>query len=127
MVEKLAKISSAALKIKERGILNFWIHVNYEDDLCQGVGGIALDKYDKEKERRVGTAYGCELIRRVLVELNVNDFSEMKDKVIWVIGEGDSFSFTPTGIRSLYVNNKNSNPVIFKDIANEFIRENKDE
>ena len=36
--------------------------------LCQGIGGIALDEYCKEKKERIGTAYGCEMIRRLLLE-----------------------------------------------------------
>jgi len=121
MKSKLAKITSARLDIQERGILNFWMHVNYEDGLSQGIGGIALDKFDKEKDCRVGTAYGCEMIRRVLIEMSVNDFSEMIGKHIWVHGEGESFNFSPKGIQALSVDNKDSEAVIFNDIAKEFI------
>ena len=77
MDKQLAKIKSAGLEIKERGILNFWIIVDYEDGGSQGIGGIALDTYDEGKKKRVGTAYGCEVIRRLLLALGVNDFSEM--------------------------------------------------
>ena len=80
MNKQLAKITKAGLEIKERGILTFWIHVEYEEGCCQGIGGIVLDSYDKAKGMRVGTAYGCEMIRRILTALNVNDFSEMKGK-----------------------------------------------
>jgi hypothetical protein len=118
--KRLAKITKACLEIKERGILNFWIHVEYEDGGCQGVGGIALDVYDKEKKRRTGTAYGCEVIRRLLIELKVNDFSEMKGKNIWVHGVGEGFQFKTSGVSSLYVENKDSKPVIFDDILKEF-------
>jgi hypothetical protein len=50
MNKQLAKIKSAGLEIKERGILNFWIIVDYEDGGSQGIGGIALDTYDEEKK-----------------------------------------------------------------------------
>lgn len=119
IMEKLAKINKASLEIKERGILNFWIHVDYEEGMSQGVGGIALDTYDSEKERRVGTAYGCEVIRRLLIALDVNDFSEMKGKMVWVIGKGDGLSFQPIGIRPLKVDSKKSDPVIFDEILAE--------
>jgi hypothetical protein len=120
MNKKLAKITKANLEIQERGILNFWINVDYEGGCCQGVGGICLDNYDDKKQKRVGTAYGCEMIRRLLIELQVNDFSEMKGKIIWVLGDGEGLNFEPKGIESLRVNNKNSKPVVFDDIANEF-------
>ena len=121
MNKKLAKISKASLEIKERGILNFWIHVDYEEGTSQGVGGITLDEYCKEKVERVGTAYGCEMIRRLLLELCVNDFSEMKGKHVWVFGEGEGFSFRPSGIQSLRGDNPESKPVMFAEIAEMFI------
>lgn len=119
MNKQLAKITSAKLEIQERGILNFWIMVEYEDGGCQGIGGIALDEYCKKSESRKGTAYGCEVIRRLLLGLSVNDFSEMTGKTIWVLGEGEGFSFSPKGIKSLNVDSKNES-VIFDDILKEF-------
>lgn len=119
MNEMLAKITGAKLEIQERGVLNFWIYVQYEDGGVQGIGGITLDNYCKEKERRVGTAYGCEMIRQLLICLDVNDFSEMKDKNIWVIGEGQGFNFKPKGLRPLKVDS-DKEPVIFDDILKEF-------
>ena len=101
MTEKLAKIRYATLEIKERGILNFWIHVDYEDGFSQGIGGIALDTYNNELDTRVGTAYGCEMIRQILLALDVNDFSEMKGKYIKVYGIEKGFSFTVKGFKTL--------------------------
>ena len=80
----MAKLST------ERNILSFWIFVDYEEGFSQGVGGIALDSPKKEKQpdgtekfvKRQGTAYGCEVIRRLLLALGVNDLSEMKDRHI---------------------------------------------
>jgi len=124
MIKKLAKISKASLEMKERGILNFWIYVDYEEGCSQGVGGIVLDTYDKNKECRVGTAYGCEVIRQLLLALDVNDFSEMKGKHVWVLGEGETLDFKPKGIQPLYVDNKSKNkPVIFEEILKEFKNE----
>ena len=119
-MKQLAKISKASLEIQERGILNFWIHVDYEEGCSQGVGGICLDAYDKDKESRVGTAYGCEMIRRLLIELKVNDFSEMKGKHVWVLGDGEGFSFKPTGIQALKGDGGSDDGVVFADIAAQF-------
>ena len=119
-MRRLAKISKASLDIQERGILNFWIFVDYEDGGSQGIGGIALDEWDEDKESRVGTAYGCEVIRRLLLTLGVNDFSEMRGKIVWVIGQGEWLSFKPTGIQPLKVDNSEGEAVIFSDILKEF-------
>ena len=118
MNKQLAKISKATLEIQERGILQFWITVDYEAGCSQGVGGLCLDEYDKAREERVGTAYGCEMIRCLLLELQVNDFSEMKGEIVWVLGDGEGLSFKPTGIKSLCVNGSKSDGVIFKDVHN---------
>lgn len=120
MGKQLAKISNAKLIIKDRGILTFWIYVDYEEGMSQCIGGMALDTYDKERQERIGTAYGCEMIRRLFIELGVNDFSEMAGQHIWVYGKGSGLGFTPTGISALYTNNKNSKPVIFAEVAEEF-------
>lgn len=119
MNKELAKISKATLEIKERGILNFWIHVDYESGCSQGVGGICLDSYDPVEKERVGTAYGCEMIRQLLLCLNVNDFSEMVGKHVWVYGEGSGLSFQPKGIGRLStdVGDKKYQTVIFADVA----------
>ena len=100
MNKKLARISSASLNMN-REILKFWINVDYEDGCSQGIGGITLDTYDEVQKKRIGSVYGCEMIRRLLMLMKVNDFSEMKDKLIWVIGEGEDFSFEPRGIQRL--------------------------
>lgn len=121
MEKKLAKITKAHLEIQERGILNFWIFVDYEEDgFSQGVGGVALDTWDEEKGRRVGTTFGTEVIRQLLICVGVNDFSEMKGKYIWVLGEGDGLSFTPKGIKSLNTEESKGMELIWEDILKEF-------
>mgnify|MGYP003117533717 FL=1 len=125
--KQLARIEKATLSI-ERGILSFWIFVNYEEGPSQGIGGIALDDTKHEKQtdgsmkfiKRQGTAYGCEVIRRLLFALGVNDFSEMKGRNIWVLGKGEGiFDFKPVGIQKLRNDSGNQDPVIFDDILKE--------
>lgn len=120
MNKMLAKITKAKLEIKERGILNFWIFVDYENGGSQGIGGIALDTWDKGKDRRVGTAYGCEIIRRLLEILNVDDFSEMSNKMIWVYGEGEGLAFQPKGLGPLNVSGAHNSKLIFDEVLQEF-------
>ena len=120
MKKQLAKIRKATLEIQERTILNFWIYVDYEDDSgSQGIGGIALDEYDPDKKIRVGTAYGCEMIRRLLLLLDVDDFSEMVGKYIWVYGEGDGLGFKPEGIQPLKTDSDKP-PLMLNDVLKEF-------
>ena len=117
---KLAKITKASLNIQDRGILTFWLTVDYEDGGSQGVGGIALDSYNKEVEDREGSAFGCEVIRQLLLCLGVDDFSQMKGKYIWVLGEGQGLGFTPRGVEALYVDNSNEPRVVWEEILEKF-------
>lgn len=123
MIKKLAKITKAHLEIKERGILNFWIHVDYEEGCSQGVGGIALDTWCEESHSRVGTAYGCEMIRQLLLTLNVNDFAEMKGKVIYVLGDDSDQGWTPKGIETLRTDAHGKKSLVFDDVYQQFLEE----
>ena len=121
MNEKLAYITDAKLEMKERGVLNFWIFVDYEDGMSQGVGGFCLDTWDGQLGERIGTAYGCEMIRQLLLCLGVNDFSEMKGQHIWVLGQGGGLSFSPRGVQALRSNG--GKEVVFEDVYDMFSEE----
>ena len=118
MNKALARISSASLDIHDRGILTFYINVDYEEGMSQGIGGYALDEYDEALGRRIGTAYGCEVIRQLLLLLNVDNFSEMVNKDIWVLTEGTGLNIKPIGIQTLRADGGKS--IIFKDVLEQF-------
>ena len=122
MYKKLAKVTKVDFNIRDRGILMFYLMVNYEEGFSQGVGGMCLDDYDEDKKERVGTAYGCEMIRQLLLTLDVDNFEYAKGRIIWVLGEGEGFSFKPLGIQSLNVHGKQKT-MIFDDILAQFKQE----
>jgi len=118
-MKKLARITHAGLDIKDRGILTFSICVTYEDGFSQGIGQYALDTWDKTLKRRVGTAYGCEMIRQLLTIFDVNNLHEAIGKDIWVLGDEPSvLAFSPTGIKQLRADGGKT--LLFKDIADQF-------
>lgn len=123
MIKKLARVSKAGFEIQERGILNFWVFVDYEEGCSQGVGGIALDQWSEEKREREGTAYGCEMIRQLLLFFGVNNLTDIKkDTMVYVLGEGDGFGFQPKGFEHLKVLCGNlPERIVFEEIAKEFI------
>ncbi len=63
------------------------------------------------------------MIRQCLTVFNVDDFSEMKGKYIWVIGEGEGFSFKPTGFQSMAVDGK-VKTFMFDEVYQEFKESN---
>lgn len=122
MNKQLAKINSATLEIKERGILNFWVFIDYEGGGSQGVGNLALDTWDENLQQRVGTAYGCEMIRQLLLFFGVNNLEECKGQVVYVLGEGQGLSFKPKGFEHLRVErNKRPEKIVFDDIYEMFV------
>ena len=107
MKKQLAKIKDARLSMDRNTFLTFWITLNYEGAGHQGFGGYCLDAYDDEKERRVGTAAGCEIIRQLLDMFKVNDFREMKGRIVYAIREegwnsGDNSCSDSKGITLLW-------------------------
>lgn len=120
MNKQLAKIESASLSIQDRGILTFWIHVQYEEGCHQGVGGVCLDDFNPDKGRREGTKAGCEVIRQLLLCLGVDDLAQAKGKIIWVLGEGEGLGFTPKGIRALRVDQAKVPEVVWEEIFEEY-------
>lgn len=83
---KNALITSATLGIEDHGLLTVSLCFEYECG-CQCFGGHVLDQYDKGKERRVGTAYGCEYIQRVMAAVGVSEWSQLKGKHVRVRAE----------------------------------------
>ncbi len=84
---KNAVINSTMLGVEDHGILSCFIHLQY-DGGGQGFGGYAMDSPTRsanpKDERRVGTAWGMEFIRRVLDVVGVNNWEDLKGKHVRV-------------------------------------------
>jgi hypothetical protein len=93
--------------------------VDYDDFGSQDICNLTLDTYNKDKKRREGTAFGLELIRRILDMFDCNKLSDILGNVIYVIGEGEGLSFKPKGFeRPLFDNGKK---LIYKELFDEYI------
>lgn len=109
MIKRLAVIDSIKTSIRSHGMLRVGIDVAYEgpyiDQACLGCH--ILDdatNNDDAMNHRIGTAYGCEMIRQILLTLEIDDFSEAKGINVWVYGEGEGISFVAKGISLLSFN-----------------------
>lgn len=72
---------------------------------CQGgstgisVGGYALDAYDKEEKRRVGTAFGLDHVLEILRVVGVESWEKLVGQQVLVLFEsGDGWGSTALGI-----------------------------
>lgn len=116
--KELAIVNSVKLVKQDTPCLTFYIDIDYENGFSQSIGGYALDEYSKKHSKRIGTAYGCEMIRQILDLFKVDDFSQIKNKNIWVLGTGSGLSFKPIGIQML--RNDGSESLIFDDVLEMF-------
>lgn len=71
-----ARIKSTSLGYEDHGIMTFYLHLDYGGG-GQGFGGYGLDDFDKEKDRRVGTAFGLEAIIQVLKTVGVDTWEKL--------------------------------------------------
>ena len=62
MIKKLALVEKVYLEYQERHILTVNCLVSYEDFGSQNIMNIVLDTWDKEKQKRVGTAEGMSFL-----------------------------------------------------------------
>jgi len=84
--KELGKIEYTHLGFEDHGIMSFMIGFDFGTS-GQGFGGYALDNYDKEVEKRIGTAYGMEAIMRILRATGVEKWEDLVGKVCWVYRE----------------------------------------
>lgn len=90
MNKVLCNVTDVKLNIQDRGILILDVFVELVDGGCLSVFNMCLDSYDKKKERRVGTAYGCEMIRQTLQFFGVNNFDEIKNYKCYLLTDKES-------------------------------------
>lgn len=59
------KITGTMLGKEDRGIMTFWIFIEFASGVC-GYGGYALDSYDTQTKKRIGSAAGMQAIAEIL-------------------------------------------------------------
>lgn len=97
MKRELSKVESVKLGLDRGCFLTLWIFVQHDTTGHQGFGGIVLDSYDDEKDRRIGTAAGCDYIRQILSIFKADDLNEIVGRTVWVYRE-DGFNGLIKGI-----------------------------
>ena len=107
MIKKLALVEKVYLEYQERHLLNVNCLVSYEDEDFggQNIMNIVLDTFDKEKQKRVGTAEGMTFLIDLLDFFGVNNLTEVKNQYIYVLVDEDkSWYDNAQGIEHLTTN-----------------------
>jgi hypothetical protein len=82
--QDIAKVEQVELGYEDHGILTCMLRLAFGSS-GQGAGGYALDAYDEELKRRVGTAYGMEFVIRTMRACGVNEWSKIKGRTIFAL------------------------------------------
>lgn len=82
-----AKITSTMLGREDHGIMTFMIFVEFYGAGC-GIGGYALDQYDRETDTRVFSTKGLECISKILETVGVNKWEDLTGTYIRVKDNG---------------------------------------
>ena len=84
---KNAQITGTMLGREDHGIFTFDIYVKFDSCGC-GVGGYALDYYDKELGKRVFSAKSLEAVSNILDVVGVDKWEDLKGKYIRIKDNG---------------------------------------
>ena len=121
MIKKLALVEKIGLDYQERRILIVNCLVSYEDEDfgSQNIMKIVLDTWDKEKQKRGGTAEGMTFLIDLLDFFGVNNLTEVKNQYIYVLVDEDkSWYDNAQGIEHLTTNHNKQcgiKKMVFKD------------
>ena len=79
---KNAKIQSTMLGREDHGIMTWMITIKFDKCVSCGVGGYALDSYDKETKTRVFYAESMESVSKLLEVVGVDKWEDLPGKYI---------------------------------------------
>lgn len=89
--KEIGKVSSVFLgPDQDRGFFTFNIGIDFKGSF-QHFGNYALDSYDEEAKKRMGTAEGMNAIRGLYDFFGVHDLNDAIGKYVEVDREGDSW------------------------------------
>lgn len=79
MNKQLCNVTKVCTSYQDRRILILDVFVDLESGGSLSVFNMCLDTYDQDKKQRVGTTYGCEMLRQTLAFFGVDDLSQIKE------------------------------------------------
>lgn len=85
---KNAKITSTMLGREDHGIMTFMIFVEFDKCVSCGIGGYALDYYDRTLETRVCNPKSMEAITKILDVVGVYKWEDLEGSYICIKDNG---------------------------------------
>ena len=84
---EIGRITSTSLGVEDHGIFSAFLTVEWSGGGVS-VGGYALDDWDVDEKRRLGTAYGLDHIAEIMRVVGVERWEHVKGKQIIVLFAG---------------------------------------
>ena len=88
MTIKNAKITGTMLGREDHGIMTFMVYVDISESGSCGIGGYALDSYDRETKSRVFSTNSMEAGSKILEVVGVDRWEQLPGKYIRVKDNG---------------------------------------
>ena len=85
---RIGTITTTLLGMEDHGIFTTSLLVEWPSSGVS-VGGFALDSYEKDLDRRAGTAYGLDHVMQILETVGVEKWEDVRGKEVIVLFEGD--------------------------------------
>lgn len=120
---RLAKIDS--FKEENERCESFWFYLSLNNGWHQGFGGFALDQYNEDFKRRIGTAAGHDLYIQLKQMFGVISLTETKGRIVYAVYETDDWNSKIIGLALNYFESRSNKKNYFlitdwqKDIEDE--------
>lgn len=98
--EEIGRVKSVFLGIEDHGILTFMVMLDFGGS-GQGFGTYTLDTYDHVKKRRVGTAFGCEALLRLIEFFGGTTLDAAKGQAVIAVRDGVGLGSTIRKLKRL--------------------------
>lgn len=110
---EIMTIKSTKLGEEDHGIFTANLHCS-----TISVGGMAMDKWDEKRGRRVGTVYGMELITAIMKTVGVHKWEDLPGERIFVLFEEKNHIGTmAVGIANI----DTGDALLFQEVAQEWV------
>lgn len=100
MHKQIGKVTSVRVGTEDHGFMTVYLQFDYGGS-GQGFGGHILCNFDRQLNRRVGTAAGLDYIMQLAKALDVNDLHDAKGRTYWVLREDEGFNAGIVGVQQL--------------------------
>lgn len=118
---ELGKITKASVEFEDHGILSFMLHFSFKGS-AQGFGGVSLDNWSKQHNRRIGTAAGLDLMIQLMKLFEVSRFEDIAGKHAYALRDNNEWNASITGVER--TEPEGSGKFLLKDWRNQWHDEN---